>query len=169
MAADDQDDLQTPSKSQRKREALAQQELGARLTALSPSKLDRLNLPSQLAAALTQFQRLPNSRGARKRQLQYIGRIMRDIDCETIEAGLTALATTSDKAVGNQPVIDLNEISGLILAQGDPAITALVNQYSQLERQKLRQLYRRHQQADAAQADSIKKRLLNYLSERLAA
>jgi ribosome-associated protein len=80
-------DFTEPSKSARKREATALQELGERLVALSPARLEQLPLPPELHAAVRQAQGI-RQRGGRKRQLQYIGKLMRCIDPEPIRAAL---------------------------------------------------------------------------------
>ena len=76
-----------PSRSARKREALALQELGVRLTLLRPAQLVELSLPEELLAAVLEAQRL-RSRSALARQRQYIGRLMRTIDPAPIEQAL---------------------------------------------------------------------------------
>ena len=76
-----------PSKSQRKRDALALQELGETLVTLKPTQLDKMPLPEELREAVLAARQM-NQRGARKRQLQYIGRLMRQIDPEPIRAAL---------------------------------------------------------------------------------
>jgi len=84
------DDL-PPSKSQKKREMLALQELGTQLAKLSPEQLRKMDLPADLAAALADAQRFANKRGALRRQLQYVGKLMRGVDAEPIRAQLEAL------------------------------------------------------------------------------
>ena len=76
-----------PSKSQRKREALALQDLGEILVTLKPAQLAKIPLPEELREAVLAARQM-NQRGARKRQLQYIGRLMREIDPEPIRAAL---------------------------------------------------------------------------------
>jgi ribosome-associated protein len=78
-----------PSRSARKRQAIALQELGVRLTRLRPAQLLELALPEPLLAAVLQAQRL-RSRAALARQRQYIGRLMREVDPAPIEQALRA-------------------------------------------------------------------------------
>ncbi len=73
------------SKSQRKREMLALQELGQTLITMDAAKLQKCLLPEDLLAAINEYKRLPNKHEARRRQLQYIGKLMRQIDTSTIE------------------------------------------------------------------------------------
>ncbi len=79
--------IDKPSKSQRKREALALQDLGATLVTLKPTQLEKIPLPEELREAVLAARQM-TQRGARKRQLQYIGRLMREIDPEPIRAAL---------------------------------------------------------------------------------
>ena len=81
-----------PSKSQRKREATALQALGEQLVKLTAAQLNRITLPDDLLAAVRQAQSI-SQRGGRKRQLQYIGKLMRQLDETDIEAISAALTT----------------------------------------------------------------------------
>jgi ribosome-associated protein len=79
-----------PSKSARKREAHALQKLGEALVKMRQPDLDRLPLPENLREAIDEARRLTH-RGALSRQRQYIGKLMREVDVEPIEAALAAL------------------------------------------------------------------------------
>jgi len=83
-----------PSKSQRKRDMHALQEMGAELVELSPERLARIEMPDGLRDALREAQRLTRHE-ARRRQLQYIGRLMRDVDPAPIREALDALKGAS--------------------------------------------------------------------------
>jgi ribosome-associated protein len=78
-----------PSKSQRKRDAHAAQKLGARLVAMREQELVDLPLEEGLRDAIAAARGI-TSRGARARQLQYIGKLMRAADMPAIEAALAA-------------------------------------------------------------------------------
>jgi len=69
----------TPSKSQRKRDAHALQTLGIQLVALSVVQLARLDLPEALHEAVLAAQRM-RAHGAHTRQMQYIGKLMRQLE-----------------------------------------------------------------------------------------
>jgi ribosome-associated protein len=80
----DRDELDDrPSKSQRKRDMHALQDLGERLIALQPERLRRMDIPGKLLDAIELAQRI-TSREGRRRQLQYVGRLMRDVDAQAI-------------------------------------------------------------------------------------
>lgn len=83
---DDQND-QGPSKSQRKRDMHALQSLGERLVGLPESRLASLELPDDLRDAIALARRITAHEG-RRRQMQYVGKLMRRIDPSGIEAAL---------------------------------------------------------------------------------
>ena len=81
----------TPSTSQRKRDAHALQALGVQLVALSATQLARLDLPEPLHEAVVAAQQM-RSHGARTRQMQYIGKVMRQLEPAVLSRIRTALA-----------------------------------------------------------------------------
>ena len=81
------DEHERPSKSQRKRDMTALQETGAQLVALNAEQLAQVNLPERLLDAVLEAQRIRDFEG-RRRQLQYIGKLMRDVDPAPIRARL---------------------------------------------------------------------------------
>ena len=87
MRPSDHDPTEPPSKSARKREALDLQTLGEALIELPPAELDALDLPETLHDAIVAARDI-SSRGARVRQRQLIGKLMRRIDAEPIRAAL---------------------------------------------------------------------------------
>jgi ribosome-associated protein len=87
-----------PSKSQKKREMLGLQAIGAALVELNDAQLTDLDLPDELAAAIQEMRRTKGHEG-RRRQLQYIGRIMRQVDGEGIAAKLELLKQPARREV----------------------------------------------------------------------
>lgn len=161
-----------PSKTQRKKDAHAQQQLGQQLTQLSEHRLDELPLTDSLRAALAEFKRIPHKRGAVKRQLQYIGRLIRDCDTEAIEAELSArqdLATTASETGMGQDTATAEHWCGIILRQGDAGIQQAVNAIPAINRQELRQLYRNYSGAPAPKKTAAEQRILDYLRPFLTA
>lgn len=84
------------SKTRRKRQMLELQDLGATLTRLQPDQLARLEMPANLREAIVECRRLTKHEAIR-RQLQYIGRLMRDLDAASIAAQLEALHAPSHR------------------------------------------------------------------------
>ena len=76
-------DEQNKSKSQIKRDMLALQQAGLRLTQLNDRQLATIELEPILLNAIHDFQSIRKNE-AKRRQLQYIGRIMRNVDAEPI-------------------------------------------------------------------------------------
>jgi len=79
-----------PSKSQRKRDMHSLQDMGAELAGLSAERLARIAMPERLREALREAQRITRHE-ARRRQLQFIGRLMREVDPAPIREALDAL------------------------------------------------------------------------------
>ncbi len=79
-----------PSKTRRKQAMLALQKLGEKLLELPVEHWQRLALPEALCDALARARTI-SAHEARRRQLQYIGRLMRQVDAEAIERTLASL------------------------------------------------------------------------------
>jgi ribosome-associated protein len=82
----------TPSKTRRKKDMIALQDLGESLVALEPARLAELALPERLVDAIAAARTITKHE-ARRRQMQYLGRLMRDVDPEPIRAALERFAT----------------------------------------------------------------------------
>ena len=78
-----------PSRSEKKRQSLALQNMGEELTRLGPQEVKNLDLPADLREALQLYARIGDHEG-RRRQMQFIGRVMREIDPAPIRAMLDA-------------------------------------------------------------------------------
>ncbi len=75
------------SKTQKKRQALSVQELGERLVKLTGEQLGSIGLPDEVSSAVAMAKAI-TKRGARKRQIQYIGALMRKTDVSSIREAL---------------------------------------------------------------------------------
>jgi ribosome-associated protein len=127
-----------PSKTQRKKEMLALQALGAELVELPDAQLDRMQLPDDLLAAVLEAKRITAHEG-RRRQMQYIGRLMRDVDAEPIRARLEALTGHSAQEAARHR--RLEALREKLLAD-DPALTEFVSAHPGADLQELRTLIR---------------------------
>lgn len=88
-----EDDHEAPSKSARKRHMAALQSLGEALTTLSDKQLQQIPLQDErLAQAVLEARRI-HQRSARKRQLQYIGKLMRSVDVDPIVEAFATLVS----------------------------------------------------------------------------
>ena len=90
-----EDDEIIVSKSQRKRDSTALQGLGKELFELSRDQLKKMDLPERLLDALLECKRLTNFEGIR-RQMQYVGKIMRDVEVEPIDQQLAVIRGESN-------------------------------------------------------------------------
>lgn len=139
---DDDEEIIFVSKSQLKRESHALQDLGEELVGLPASRLAKIPMPEELADAVELARRI-TARGGRKRQLQYIGKVMRKIDVEPIEQAMAALH--NDAARETARLHKLEQWRDRLLEEGDHALSELLDDYPQADRQHLRQLLRNAQ------------------------
>ena len=75
------------SRTRKKKEARALRALGEKLVALSAEQLKNIDMPEELLEAVEFAQKIP-SHGARRRQIQYIGTLMREVEVESIQNAL---------------------------------------------------------------------------------
>src|SRR5512137_1939906 len=92
------EDTSPPSKSQRKRDMHALQALGAELVRLRRDQLQRIELPEELREAI-EFARRVTSHEGRRRHMQYVGKLMRQVDADAIRAALSQATGESRAAV----------------------------------------------------------------------
>jgi len=163
---DDEPYPERPSKSERKREMHRLQTLGERLTELNSDQLSEISLGSKLLEALAEMRRL-KGREARRRQLQYIGRLMRHEDGEAIAAALERL-----KAGGIEQTRRLHELErwrDRLIAEGDEALGELIEVHPGADRQQVRQLVRTARQEQEREKPPVASRkLFRYLREVLS-
>jgi ribosome-associated protein len=140
------DDLpEQPSKSSRKRAMQAVQDLGEELVELGPDRLKKLDLPDNLREAVRACQGFRME--ARRRQLQYIGKLMRKIEVEPIRAQLDALRGLSAVAVAQAH--QLESLRSRLLAD-EQVLGEIVAQWPQADLQHLRSLRRNALKEQAA-------------------
>lgn len=132
-------DAELPSKSQRKREMRALQDLGAQLATLSSEQFKKMDLPEALAAALADAQRFAGRREALRRQMQYVGKLMRAVDPEPIRAQLDALRGVAASEIARQH--RLERLRDDLLAD-EKTIEAIVRDFPRANIQHLRTLRR---------------------------
>jgi ribosome-associated protein len=84
------------SRSQKKRESTALQRQSETLSGLSAAQLDEFTLPAELKTAIAHLRTLAKHE-ARRRQMQYLGRLMRELDAETLDDIAARLAGLNRK------------------------------------------------------------------------
>lgn len=125
------------SKSARKREMQARQEIGEAIVALSDGEFATIPLDGELLTAITLARRLKSGEGLR-RQMQYIGKLMRHADTAAIEAALQDLQ--NGRALHNQRFHQLEQLRDVLIADGVNAMDKALELYPNADRQHLRQL-----------------------------
>ncbi len=86
-----EDELPPPSKTQRKQQMEELQTLGEELVALAADRVKKIDIPDELRDAIREAQRMTRHDEAKRRQLQYIGKLMRNVEIEPIRAALAAV------------------------------------------------------------------------------
>lgn len=129
--------MEPKSKSQQKREATALQALGEKLTHLSPEQLSQIPLPDELRDAIVEATRI-TKHGGRKRQLQYIGKLMRRIDAEQITQAVQRLDQQQHQQT--EQFHHLEQWRERLMIEGEEAVRALRQEYPNLNQRPLLQL-----------------------------
>ncbi len=148
---------ETPiSKTKRKEAMHALQELGSALVALSEDRLARLDLPEPLRGAVQEAKRLTRHE-ARRRQLQYIGKLMRTVDATPIQAKLDEW-----NGVSKEETVRLHLIEHWRdrLLERESALEELLARYPRADVQHLRNLIRNAQKERLADRPPKSGRLL---------
>ena len=156
------------SKTQLKRESHAIQDLGKRLVALPAEQLARIPLDEPVLEAIALARRIQNKRSALKRHYQFLGKLLRARDTDPIFNALAEIDYASQQSI--QLHHRAERWRDRVIEQGNEAIDALIAEIPQLDRQKLRQLWRNHKnaQSDAKRVQHsrlIYKEIKHYLSD----
>ena len=129
-------DGEKPSKTQRKRQVTALQDLGEELAVLTDDQLAAIELPDILRDALMEVRRI-SSFEARRRQMQYIGKIMRRVDAAPIRSALESLqAAPRREAALHKRAAAWRER----LLADKAALAELVREYPEADGQQLQKL-----------------------------
>lgn len=134
------------SKTAKKKQMNELQDLGMALTELSDQTLKKIGLPEDLLQAIKDYKKI-TSNGATKRQAQFIGRLMRDIDPTPIRDFLAKL--NGDNQAHNAFLQRVEQMRSKLIAS-DEALTAFVRDYPHADVGALRTLVRntRKEQAE---------------------
>ncbi|MGD8558054.1 MAG: ribosome biogenesis factor YjgA [Gammaproteobacteria bacterium] len=153
------------SKSQLKREMHALQTLGEKLVALSEEQIQQLEIPDILRDALLQAKTI-KKHGALRRQFQYIGRLMRDIDGDDIREQYEKVTQQSAAAVANLHKIEQWRDRLLQDEIEDKALQEFLQQFPQTDRQQLRQLLRdSHQERRNNKPPKAYRKLFHFIKD----
>ena len=134
------------SKTKRKQEMTALQKLGAELVTLKKSQIDQLHLPEQLLDAVLEAKRLKQHEAIR-RQMQFIGKIMRGVDAEPIQQQVDAWNGVNQDETARLHQLELWR--DRLIAE-DSALSEYLNAHPGCEAQQLRTLIRNARKEHAA-------------------
>ncbi|MFS1522528.1 ribosome biogenesis factor YjgA [Microbulbifer sp. 2304DJ12-6] len=132
------DDL-SKSKTQIKKEMHELQRLGEQLTELSKARLAKVPMGETLREAIMTFARI-KSNEARRRQMQYIGKLMRSADHQAISAVLNRFKERDQRHLPFEKMAE--DWRNRLLGEGTGTQGDFFNQYPDVDHQQLRQLLR---------------------------
>jgi ribosome-associated protein len=163
---DDRDDDKDfpPSKSARKREMTALQALGESLVELSERELVRIPIDDARLLETIREARAIRSNSARRRHLQYLGKLMRSVDPDPIREALEDLHR--QRQGETRAFRELEAWRDTLLQEGDSAIQGLIQRFPDADRQLVRQLLRQHKRETATgKPPAASRKLFRYLRQ----
>jgi ribosome-associated protein len=139
MEEPDFDAPKAPSKSQRKRDVHELQKLGEELLTFPDAILGELGLPETLLEALASARRI-TAHGARRRQLQYIGKLMRGIDTASIRSAVNA--RQRQQTLHSHAFHRLEKLRDALLTEPDTTLDTVLKAFPGADRHELHRLTR---------------------------
>ena len=146
------------SKTQLKRESTELQKVGEALLTLRADLMEALRLPDKLAETLADARRITNFEG-RRRQMQYIGKLMRGLDEETLQSVLDALEAQQKGSARDALSLHQAEKWRDDLIAREEALDQWLREHPGTDTQQLRALIRQARKDVQPDADSISKGL----------
>jgi ribosome-associated protein len=157
------EELPPKSKSQLKREMTALQKLGEKLVNLAPAILSKAPLSDELRDEVEQVRRITHHEG-RRRQLQYLGKVMRRVETEEIEQFLQEIESGNRRA--SQEHHKLESLRDRLIEEGDAVLQELLEEYPGADLQHIRQLVRTAKKEALKNAPpAASRKLFKYLRE----
>jgi len=130
-----------PSRTELKRESTEQQKLGEELLTLRADQMAALALPDKLVEAIEDAKSISNFEGKR-RQMQFIGKLMRRLDATQLDAVRAALAEQHRGSASQTLALHQLEQWRDKLIADDGALADWIGLYPQCDSQQLRSLIR---------------------------
>ena len=159
------DDIQDEwiSKSQRKRDCEAQQKISDRLLKLPIDQLAQIDLPDELEQALMEAHRI-RSNSALKRQRQYLGKIMRNVDSAKIKNQLDAVIHKNDTNTARFK--KLERWRDRLIENDKEVLGEIIRELPDLDRHHVHNLVRQAaKEASADKPPTASRKLFKYLRE----
>jgi ribosome-associated protein len=146
------------SKTDLKRESEELQQLGEALLTLREDLFAKLQLPEKLVEALAEMKRITNFEG-RRRQSQYVGKLMRGLEDETLQAAREALDTQRQGSAQEAMALHEAEKWRDDLIAGDDALQRWIARFPDTDTQQMRALVRQARKDTPHDADAVSKGL----------
>lgn len=127
------------SKTQRKQAMEDLQTLGEELVALPSDRLKKIDIPDDLRDAVSEAQRMTRHNEAKRRQMQYIGKLMRNVEVEPIRA---ALAQVRGESASETAKLHRLEQLRTELLSDEKVLHQIATRYPSVDLQHLRSLRR---------------------------
>jgi len=143
-----------PSKTELKKESTELQKLGEDLLTLRSDLFERLDLSESLQGALDQARRITNFEG-RRRQIQYVGKLMRQLDPEVLQSVRDALEEQRNGSAQQTLALHAAEKWRDDLIADDDALQAWLQSHPETDVQQLRALIRQARKDSAPTQDEI--------------
>lgn len=145
-----------PSKTELKKESTELQKLGEALLALPQGLFERLELPEGLVTALDDLRSITNFEG-RRRQMQYVGKLMRGLDPQALQAIRDALEEQRSGSAQQTLALHAAEKWRDDLVASDDALQPWLQAHPQTDAQQLRALIRQARKESQPDQDAISK------------
>ena len=143
-----------PSRTELKKESTELQKLGEDLLTLRADLFERLELPESLASALAEVKRISNFEG-RRRQMQYVGKLMRQLEPQALQAVREALAEQHSGSAQQTLALHSAEKWRDDLIASDDALQPWLQAHPDTDAQQLRALIRQARKDGAPTADEV--------------
>lgn len=154
------------SKTELKRQSALLQKKGLALINLSPAHLQTIPMDEQLEEAVMQARAMSRKKEGFRRQIQYIGKLLRQRDVTPINEAMDKLAHQHQET--NAAFHAMEKAREDIIERGDDAIQALLETYPAMDRQRLRQLHRQiKKEREKNSAPRAYRELFQYLKEQM--
>jgi ribosome-associated protein len=145
-----------PSRTELKKESTELQKLGEALLTLRTDLMERLALPEGLVTALAELKRITNFEG-RRRQLQYVGKLMRHLEPETLQSVRDALEEQRSGSAQQTLALHAAEKWRDDLIASDDALQDWLAAHPRTDVQQLRALIRQARKDSAPTQDEVSK------------
>lgn len=165
----EEEEIEYVSKTELKKDAKDLKRLGEDIVKLSPAQRAKLPLDEEMVYALEVVDKIKKTREGFRRQLQFIGRLLRHRDADAIRLAIDGLTNTNKQA--EKALQQIERMREQLLSEGDAKINQLVAEHPDFERQKLRQLVKKAskqlqlQEQQPNQAAPAYRELFQYLKE----